>query len=69
MRDSWSCGHQSLTEGKTFASQRIIDTPAGRREARRYPPTLTAFRMTDAARWIRSNEPESVSRSPRYNRM
>src|SRR5471030_589543 len=22
----------------------------------RYPPTLTAFRMTDAARWTRSNE-------------
>ena len=31
--------------------------------------TVTAFRMTDAARWMRSNEPESASRSPRYSKM
>lgn len=29
-------------------SQRIIDTPAGRREASRHPPTLTTFRIADA---------------------
>jgi hypothetical protein len=66
MRDSWSCGNQKLTDGETFAQ------PAHHRRAgwtlrgNRYPPTLTAFRMTDAARWMRSNEPESASRSPRY---
>ena len=64
MRDSWSCGNQKLTDGKTFAQ------PAHHRRAGwtlrgdRYP-TVTAFRMTDAARWMRSNEPESASRSPR----
>ena len=65
MRDSWSCGNQKPTDGKTFAQPAHDRRTGWTLRGNRYPPTLTAFRMTDAARWMRSNEPESASRSPR----
>jgi hypothetical protein len=65
LRDSWSCGAQELTDGETFAQPAHHRLTGWTLEANRYPQTLTAFRMTDAARWMRSNEPESASRSPR----
>lgn len=34
-----------------------------------YPALPTAVRITDAARWMRSNEADRASRSPRYKWM
>ncbi|MDO8679142.1 MAG: serine/threonine-protein kinase [Acidobacteriota bacterium] len=53
--DIWSFGvvlYEMLTRQRAFKGDDVSET-------------LTAFRMTDAARWMRSNEPESASRSPR----
>jgi hypothetical protein len=69
VRDSSSCGNQKLTDGQAFAQQAHHRRAGWTLRGNRYPPTLTAFRMTDAARWMRSNEPESASRSPRYSKM
>jgi hypothetical protein len=50
LRDPWIGGAHELTDGKTFA-QPAHDRRAGwTLRGNRYPPTLTAFRMTDAAR-------------------
>ena len=69
MRDSWSCGNQKLTEGQTFAQPAQYRRAGWTLRGNRYPPALTAFRMTDAVRWMRSNEPESAARSPWYSKM
>jgi hypothetical protein len=50
MRDSWSCGNQKPTDGKTFAQPAHDRRTGWTLRGSRYPPTLTALRMTAAAR-------------------